>query len=82
MGKVISERFAGPDDPIYSGGVETFSHRSSSASTKSSANATGGATLEKSDSADEDSPGLAARRVAQMRHRNQQLLNRSKGRRK
>lgn len=27
MVKIISERFAGPDDPIYHGGIEMFTNR-------------------------------------------------------
>jgi hypothetical protein len=27
MGKILSKRLAGPNDPIYTGGVQTFSVR-------------------------------------------------------
>jgi hypothetical protein len=35
MAKILSERLAGPNDPIYTGGVETFAIRRKKPSEKS-----------------------------------------------
>lgn len=43
MGKILSETHAGPDDPIYKGGLRVSSVLGSSALTKSSPTGTDGA---------------------------------------
>ena len=61
MGKIISERLATADDPMFSSGPEAFSHRAYKPSSKTSVDATTGAPPATSGSAGRKLPDAPTR---------------------
>ena len=79
MGKIISRQSAGPDDPIFSGGLTTSSVPGSKKATKASPNdkdKTGDALHQDVNrvETEEDGRQIAAQRIARFQHQNKQLL--------